>query len=111
MRRFDDISSERDNYRQVYLEELTKRKRRHDREVLGILSGCLVALVAIVWFLFVSLRPVEHVPYRCEDRGGIKQAVSNRGGQVTSLVCQDSTLQPALVKTQDASIEWTRTPW
>lgn len=52
----------------------------------------MAALVALaIWVSFVA-DPIKHTYYKCEDRGGIKQAVATKRGYVRSVVCEDGTI-------------------
>jgi len=55
-------------------------------------------MLALGAYVLWAAEPVEHATYRCEDRGGIKQAVGNKKGDVRSLVCNDGTIQSSTVQ-------------
>jgi hypothetical protein len=65
----------------------------------AILTAASLALLGayVMW----AIEPVVHEPYRCADRGGIKQAIGDGSGSVESLVCNDGTIQSSTVRVHD----------
>lgn len=70
--------------------------RRRDRAMLvdtiGIFATFAI-LVGLFAYVMWAIEPAEFQPYRCENRGGISQAIGNKYGEVRSLVCADGTIQ------------------
>lgn len=72
-----------------------------------LLIGTFCVAVGML-VLFTLTDGVEYGPYRCEDRGGIKQIAAGRSGRVRSLLCNDGTIQSSRVKLHGVRWKWNR---
>ena len=90
--------------------EWLRYKKEHEvlRERLELLAVMLVAFFVISGFFFTvwAVEPAEFRPYNCKDRGGIRQALTNRNGYATSYICEDGTQQPTQIQVRDMHWKW-----
>jgi len=91
-----------------YIEWLDRRRKQDRRELLEIFAVMFVLFFILAAFFFTvwAIEPAEFKAYRCKDRGGIRQALTNRNGYATSYICEDGTQQPTQIQTRGTHWKW-----
>lgn len=88
--------------------ERERKRRRSEAIQIGAVLSAVLLLMGGFFFIIWAAEPAVYKPYRCEDRGGIKQAIFTKGGYTTGYICEDGTQQPSEIKVRGAHWKWNK---